>query len=229
MAKIYRIGTRRSPLALKQVEELIKSLRSFYPDIDYEIVGIDTYGDKDKITPISSIEGTDFFTREIEETLLKGNIDFAVHSAKDLPDEIPQGLSIVAITKSIDPYDALVSKNNLPLEKLPWQAGIGTSSLRRKTQLKSYRDDFRIVDIRGHIEERLKKLDDSELDGVVIAACGLMRLGLESRITQRIPFAILKPHSLQGCLAIETRADDSDLIRLLSKIDIRTEEGRFLR
>ena len=219
--RTLRIGTRSSPLALKQVEEALGYLRKFYPEFSSEIISIDTYGDRDKVTPISDIEGTDFFTREIDEALLRGDIDFAVHSAKDLPDETPKGLAVAAITKSIDPYDALVSKGNLKLGELRNGAQIGVSSGRRKTQLKKYRDDLQIVDIRGAIEERLDKLDKNGLDAIIVAACALMRLGLEYRITQRIPFQILKPHSLQGSLAIEARAEDLDLIKFLSKIDSR--------
>lgn len=217
--RIFRIGTRRSPLALRQVEEVVTSLKKFYPDFEYKIVGIDTYGDKDKITPISEVEGTDFFTREIEEVLLKSEIDFAVHSAKDLPNKIPQGLIVAAITKPIDPYDALVAKGNLKIDKLPIGAKIGASSLRRKIQLKKYRNDFQITDIRGNIEERLAKLDTDGLDAIVVAACALIRLGLQSRITQRIPFKILKPHPLQGSLAIEVREDNKELINLLKVLN----------
>src|SRR3989338_2044462 len=119
MGKVYKVGTRTSPLALKQGNEVIACLKVFYPGIEFNIVGIDTYGDKDRLTPISDIEGTDFFTREIGEAILDGEIDFAVHSAKDMPDEIPKGLCIAAITESIDPYDALVSKDNLKLDELP--------------------------------------------------------------------------------------------------------------
>lgn len=219
--KIFRAGTRRSPLALKQAEEILNKLKEFYPDFKAEIIGIDTYGDKDKVTPISDIEGTDFFTREIDEALLRNELDFAIHSAKDLSEDLGPRLYIAAITESVDPYDALVSKNNLLLEELPYRAKIGASSLRRKTQLKSYRSDFRITDIRGNIQERLKRLDQSDLDAIVIAACGLKRLGLEYRITERIPFEILKPHFLQGSLAVLTRSEDLDLIRVLSTIDTR--------
>lgn len=214
MERTYRVGTRTSPLALKQAEEVLRDLRRFYPTIKIDIVTIETYGDKDKNTPISEVEGSDFFTREIDEALLIGEIDFAVHSAKDLPDNLASGLFTAAITKSIDPYDVLVSKDNLKLDELPYGARIGTSSLRRKTQLKSYRDDFKMVDIRGNIEERLKKLDETDLDAIVIAAAGLIRPGLENRITQRIPFDILKPHPLQGRLAIVARKDNEDIIRL---------------
>ena len=214
MGRVYKIGTRTSSLALKQVEEIVDALKKFYPAMNVEIIGIDTYGDKDKTTPISGIEGSDFFTREIDEALLKGEIDFAVHSAKDLPDDLKEGLVIAAITKSLDSYDVMVSKSGLKLDELPYRAKIGTSSLRRKAQLKKYRDDFEIVNIRGNIEERLKLLYEAELDGIVIAAAGLIRLGLGKRITQKIPFDILKPHPLQGKLAMVARKDDEDIIRL---------------
>jgi len=221
MQRIYRVGTRTSPLALKQVEEVFDVLKKFYPGVEPEVIGIDTYGDKDKVTPVSDIEGTDFFTREIDKALLKNEIDFAVHSAKDLPDELRDGLTIAAITYPIDPFDALVSKSGLTLDKLPEGARIGTSSLRRKEQLNKYRKDFGIVDIRGNIEERLDKLDNTDLDAIVIAACGLIRLGLSHRITQKIPFDILKPRPLQGSLAIVARQDKKDLIDLFSALDAR--------
>ncbi len=217
--RTIRVGTRRSPLALRQAEEVWGNLRKAYPDIKLEIIGIETYGDKDKTTPISEIEGTDFFTREIEEALLKNDIDFAVHSAKDLPDKILQGLTVAAITKSLSPYDALVSKERFKINELPKGAKIGVSSLRRKTQLKKYRDDFQLIDIRGNIQERLEKLDTDGLDAIVVAACALVRLGLEERITQRIPFKILKPHPLQGSLAIEVRENNIQLINLLKVLN----------
>jgi len=203
--KVYRVGTRRSPLALKQVEEVIQTLKKTYPDVKFEIVGIETVGDWDKTTPISLVEGSDFFTRQIDEALLAGEIDFAVHSAKDLPDRLRDGLTIAAVTISLDPYDCLVSKRGLNLASLPFGARIGTSSLRRKEGLKKYRPDFQMMDLRGNIEERLSKLDRGEFDAIVIAACGLMRLGLENRLTEKIPFEILQPHPLQGCLAVVTR------------------------
>lgn len=223
-------------MALRQVEEILTAVRKFYPFINIQIVGIDTYGDKDKETAISQVEGTDFFTKEIDEALLNGKIDFALHSAKDLPDKLREGLVAAAITKSIDPYDALVSKSDLPLQELPFGAKIGTSSQRRRDQLKRYRDDFNIVDLRGNIEKRLEELETSDLDAIVIAAAGLVRLGLvpslkryrkdyplglEHRIAQRIPFEILRPHPLQGSLAIVTGVNDLQLINLLSKIDSR--------
>ncbi len=225
MAKVYCIGTRTSPLALKQVEEVLSALKKFYPGFKLEVIGIETYGDKDKITPICKIEDTDFFTREIDEALLKKDIDLAVHSAKDLPDILKRGLMIAAQTGSIDPYDALISRHGFKLAQLPLGAKIGTSSISRKTQLSIYRNDFDIVDIRGNIGQRLERLDigKPELDAIVIAACALIRLGLESRITERIPFDIIKPHPLQGKLSVVMREGSKDLIKILSVLDTRDE------
>ncbi|MCK4422599.1 MAG: hydroxymethylbilane synthase [Candidatus Omnitrophica bacterium] len=216
--RIFKIGARSSPLALKQIEEIIPLLKKVHPEFVFNLVRIDTAGDKDKVTPLEKLEGTDFFTREIEQALLREKIDLAVHSAKDMPDVLPEGLEIAVILKSIDPYDVLVSKGNLKLDELPSGAKIGTSSLRRKIQLKSFRRDFQIVDIRGNIEERLSKLNESDLDAIVLAAAGLIRLSLEHRITQKLSFDILCPHSLQGCLAIEIRSSDTKMKSLISRL-----------
>lgn len=213
------IGSRNSPLAIAQVKEVIQLLGD--TNIEFEIKTYDTSGDIDKNTPISQVEGTDFFTDTLESALLKNEIDIAVHSAKDLPDVIPSGLEIVCITETIDPYDVLVSKNNLKLDELPRKAKIATSSNRRKEQLKKYRPDFQIVDIRGNIEERLLKLNNSDIDAIVIASAGLIRLGLEKRITQKIPFDIIQPHPLQGSLAIETKYNNFEIIKMFNKLDTR--------
>ena len=219
--RIFRVGTRRSPLALKQVEEVLHLLKEFYPYFNANVITIDTYADKDKITPISDIEGTDFFTREIDNALLQGEIDFAVHSAKDLPDENRERLVVTAITKPLDPWEALVSKNNLKLNELPYGAKVGASSSRRKTQLKNFRSDLKIANIRGNIQERLRKLEETDLDAIVVAVCALMRLGLEDRISERISLEILRPHPFQGSLAVVARESDKDLNKFLSKIDSR--------
>ncbi|RJP57939.1 MAG: hydroxymethylbilane synthase [Candidatus Auribacter fodinae] len=224
MGTIYRVGTRSSPLALIQVDEILSRLRTAHPALKFSIVKIDTYGDIDKKTPISQVEGSDFFTREIDTALLNGDIDFAIHSAKDLPDTLPQGICIAAITRPKCRHDALVSKGNLTLDQLKPGAVIGTSSIRRKTALKTYRPDLQIADIRGTIGERLTILDSSDMDAVIIAACALERLGLEHRIAQRIPFDILEPHPLQGALAVTTRSSDADLIGIMSEIDEMAKE-----
>ena len=219
MKKVLRVGTRTSPLALAQVREIAQVLKAVAPDVKFEIVGMDTMGDKDKKTPISGMEGTDFFTREIDRALLANQIDFAVHSAKDLADQIPEGIVIAATTRSVDPYDVLVSKNHLKLRDLPKGARVGTSSERRKAQLKAYRPDLKLVDIRGTMGERLDKLFSEDLDAIVIAGAGLIRLGLGRRITERISLDILKPHPLQGSLAVAVRAEDKELKNFFGKLD----------
>ncbi len=219
MDRTLKVGTRPSQLALKQTEEILDKLKNLYSDLSTDIIKIPTTGDKDKKTPISEVEGSDFFTKEIDEALLKGDIDFGIHSAKDLPDELQKGLAVVAITKSIDPYDALVSRGDKTLENLRIGAKVGASSLRRKVQLKKYREDFCIVDIRGDIEERLEILEKDNLDAIIVACCALKRLDLEYRITQRIDFCILKPDPLQGSLAIVAREDEKELINFLKVLD----------
>ncbi|MDO8735410.1 MAG: hydroxymethylbilane synthase [Elusimicrobiota bacterium] len=213
MEKKLRIGTRSSPLALKQVEEIIKkfSLKEF------EIKTYNTKGDKDRETPVSDIEGSDFFTDAIDSALLKNEIECAVHSAKDLPNVLPGSLKIALITEPLDSSDVLVSKNNLKLSELPLNARIGASSIRRKEQLKKFRSDFQIVNIRGNIEERLEKFERYGLDGMIVAACALIRLGLENKIVQKIPFEILSPHPLQGSLAVVVRKNDYETEKIFKK------------
>jgi hydroxymethylbilane synthase len=175
---------------------------------EHEIVVYDTSGDIDKDTPIAEVEGTDFFTDRIERALLKKEIDLAVHSAKDLPARIPEGLMIVATTESIDKDDVLVSKGNLKLSELPAGAKVGTSSRRRKESLLMLRSDLKLIDLRGNIEERMEKLNRGEYDAIVIAAAGLIRLGLEHRIAERLPFETAPG---QGALALEIRKEDKEL------------------
>ena len=204
---------------MAQVREIAQALKTVAPDVELKIIGMDTVGDKDKKTPISEMEGTDFFTREIDRALLTNRIDLAVHSAKDLPDVIPEGIVIAATTRSVDLYDVLVSKDHLKLRDLPKGARVGTSSERRKNQLRAYRPDLNLVDIRGTMGERLDKLFSEDLDAIVIAGAGLIRLGLGHRITERISFDILKPHPLQGSLAVAVRAGDEELKTLFGKLD----------
>lgn len=191
---MWKVGCRRSRLSVKQVEEFIR----YFPEQKFEIFYFDTTGDRDKTTPISDIEGSDFFTDTIDKALLEGTIDIAVHSAKDLPDKLPDGITIPFMTRSIYPYDVLVGR-------LFSGARVGTSSKRRKEQLKKYRPDIYILDIRGNIDERLEKLDSGEYDAIVVAGAGLIRLGLEGRIAQVLPF---QPHPLQGSLAVTVRKTD---------------------
>lgn len=221
MEKIYKIGCRTSQLAFKQVDEILKKIAKLHPDFIAEVAGIATYGDKDKKTPISEIEGTDFFTKEIDQYLLDKKIDLAIHSAKDLPDKLAKGIRLAALTKSIELCDVLVAKNNLKLEQLPYGATIGTSSKRRKFQLKKYRKDFKIVDIRGNVPRRLEILrgKNSKLDAIVIAAAGLIRLNREDEISQKLPVDIMQPHPLQGALALTVREEDKELEKILKVLD----------
>lgn len=204
MRKVLRVGSRPSRLAIKQVEEISRS----FPWVDFEIVVIPTRGDKDKITPISRVEGSDFFTQEIDSALLNGRVDLAVHSSKDLPDKIPQGLKPVIETKSISPFDALVSRNNLKLFQLPLGSRVGTSSKRRKDELILKRPDLNIVDIRGDIQERLALLDSGRIDALLVAHAALIRLGLESRAAEIFPLEVFKTHPKQGGLTLIVREEN---------------------
>lgn len=215
MVKTMKVGTRSSRLALRQVEEIAR-LATF---ARFEIVTIETTGDRDKITPLSKMEGKDFFTREIEKALLAGRIDAAVHSAKDLETAMPIGLAIAAITASVSPYECLVSRDRKVLKDLPCAVRIGTSSRKRREALLKYRDDLIVKDIRGDIDERLAQLDRGDFDAIIVAHAALIRLGLEERISEIIPETIVEPHPLQGALAVQVRRTRQDLIDLFRRIN----------
>jgi len=215
MINTYKIGTRPSPLALKQVEEIQKRL----PRIRLETVAIQTRGDRDKVSSLWREEETDFFTREIEQQLLDRSIDIAVHSAKDLEADIPEGLVIAATTSSLSPFECLVSKGNLSLRNLRSDAIMGTSSRKRKVALTRFRPDFFVKDVRGNIDERLKQLDDGKFDAIIVAHAALIRLDLEHRITEIIPKEIIDPHPLQGCLAVQIRGDRPDLFNIFRSLN----------
>jgi hydroxymethylbilane synthase len=211
--KHIRVGTRPSLLAQKQVQEIAGLL----PAWDLEIVPIATEGDRDKITSLTYREGSDFFTGTIEQALLDGEIDIAVHSAKDLETNIPEGLKIIALTRSVSPYDALVSRNNESLDTLPPRSIVGTSSQQRQAAIKRVRKDLIVKDIRGNIDSRLAQLDAGAFDAIIVAHAALLRLGHESRIAEIIPTWIIEPHPLQGRLAVQIRKDRDDLKELFEK------------
>ena len=198
-----RVGTRPSPLAIKQVDEL----KRLFPRINFEVVIIPTKGDKDKITSLGKAEGSDFFTREIDLALLRGEIDLALHSSKDLPDKLNEGLRIVLETKSISPFDVLVSKGGLKLRDLPYASRVGTSSQRRKDQIYALRQDLVLVDLRGNIGERLDLIAAGKIDALVVAHAALIRLGLESRISEIFSADNLPVHPKQGKLALVVKED----------------------
>jgi hydroxymethylbilane synthase len=211
--KHIRIGTRPSLLAQKQVQEIAGLL----PTWDFEIVPIATEGDRDKVTPLTYREDSDFFTGTIEQALLAGEIDIAVHSAKDLETNMPAELTIIAMTRSISPYDALVSRNNATLEELPSGSIVGTSSKHRYEALKRARKDLVVKDIRGNVDNRLEQLDAGLFDAIIVAQAALLRLGHERRIAEIIPTWIIEPHPLQGRLAVQIRRDRDDLKELFEK------------
>jgi len=230
-----RIGTRGSPLALFQANWVKEQLLQYHPDLVIHLVRIKTTGDKIQDAPLSKIGGKGLFVKEIEEALLRGEIDLAVHSVKDVPTDLPEGLRLSVITKREDPRDVLISREGRPLKDLPTGARIGTSSLRRQIQLLSFREDFRFVPLRGNLDTRLKKLELLHLDGIVLAYAGVKRLGFEGRITEVLPPEISLPAIGQGALGIETRVGDERCERKIqvlndweSSIAIRAERA-FLR
>lgn len=206
-----RVGTRGSALALWQTERVRELLaRSGRPT---ERVEIRTTGDLVQEVPLSSIGSRALFTRQIDEAMLEGRIDLAVHSLKDLPTVLPAGIALAAVSEREDPRDALVGRAGTRWAEIPEGATLATSSLRRRAQLLHRRPDLRIVDVRGNVDTRLAKLDASpEWSGILLAAAGLIRLGLEHRIGERLPPEVMLPAPGQGALAVTARADDADAL-----------------
>lgn len=219
MKKII-IGTRASKLALRQAEKVKITLEELNPHLQVILRRIKTRGDVLKDwKPEGNQAGKGLFVKEIEDALLSGEIDLAVHSMKDVPTQLPKGLIIAAITKREDPRDVLISRSGLFLDKLPREARIGTSSLRRKLQLLSYRRDLQIVPLRGNLDTRLGKLEKEEIDAIVVAAAGLIRLGWQNRITQYLSYEIMLPAGGQGALGIEVRDDNEEIRRTLKPLN----------
>ncbi|HLN99784.1 MAG TPA: hydroxymethylbilane synthase [Pyrinomonadaceae bacterium] len=223
MIKHLVIGSRGSKLALTQTQTIKAELELLDPSLSIRIEIIKTSGDV-KTDPLSVIGGQGVFTKELEDALLKGQVDLAVHSLKDLPTIVPAGLAISAICKREDPRDALVlspkRRNFQPsLRALPQGATVGTSSPRRLAQLKYLRSDLSIKDLRGNVDTRLRKLDEGQYDALVLACAGLRRLGLADRISAPLPAAEMLPAVGQGALGLETRADDEAAIEAVRKLD----------
>jgi hydroxymethylbilane synthase len=217
--KEIKIGTRGSHLALWQAHWVRESLIQAYPHLSVSLIRIKTKGDKLTDVNLATVGGKGLFVKEIEEGLLEGRIDLAVHSMKDVPVQLPEGLSIRSITRREDPVDVLISRDHLTLEELPLGAKIGTSSLRRKAQLLSYRPDFRIIPIRGNVDTRVRKMNAMGLDAIVLAAAGVKRMKLEGSISQSISPEVCLPAIGQGALGIETRTTDDDINQYLSILD----------
>jgi hydroxymethylbilane synthase len=208
MPRSIRIGTRGSALALQQTQITVDALHAAWPDLSVDVMEIRTTGDRIQDVPLAKIGDKGLFVKEIEEALLDGRIDWAVHSVKDLPSELPDGLRVGVLAARSDPRDALVARHGLRLATLPEKAVIGTSSLRRRAQLLHWRPDLAIVPMRGNVDTRLRKLETEGLDAIVVAAAGLMRMGWAGRISDIIPPEISLPAVGQGALGIEMRSAD---------------------
>jgi len=213
------IGSRGSQLALWQANWVKSELERLHDNVDIDIRIIATSGDIIQDVPLAKIGGKGLFVKEIEEALLANEIDLAVHSMKDVPMELPTELGISVITKRENPLDALISKNGEKLADLPQGATIGTSSLRRSSQLLKYRDDFKIHPLRGNVDTRLRKVEEGKYDAILLASAGLNRLGWANRITEEISHDILLPAMGQGALGIETRLDDMMIYDFISTLN----------
>ncbi|MDA8213649.1 MAG: hydroxymethylbilane synthase [Nitrospiraceae bacterium] len=219
------IGTRGSKLALWQAEWIKSELNKLYPYMEIELNKIKTTGDKILDVPLAKVGGKGLFVKEIEEALLKGEADIAVHSMKDVPTDFPEGLHLAVITKREDPRDAFISRIHGSrftvhgFTDLPNGAVIGTSSLRRSCQLLSIRPDLKIEQLRGNLDTRLRKLDEGQFDAIILAAAGVKRLGWSERITEILPPEISLPAIGQGAVGIECRVDDEFINNLISQLN----------
>ncbi|THA10384.1 hydroxymethylbilane synthase [Rodentibacter pneumotropicus] len=215
---ILKIATRQSPLALWQANFVKERLENIHPTLTVELVPMATKGDIILDTPLAKIGGKGLFVKELENALLEKRADIAVHSMKDVPMQFPEGLGLSVICKREDPRDAFVSNNYVSFNDLPEGAIVGTSSLRRQCQLKQLRPDLDIRSLRGNVGTRLNKLDNGEYDAIILAAAGLIRLGMQARITSFIDVTTSLPASGQGAVGIECRTDDLLVQELLAPL-----------
>jgi len=235
------IGTRGSKLALWQAEWVKAEIQMIDPGIDVRLIKIKTTGDMILDVPLAQVGGKGLFVKEIEEAILRNDVDIAVHSMKDVPTDFPAGLHLSAICEREDPRDAFVSQVQSSKSKvqsikdLPQGARIGTSSLRRSSQLLNMRPDLQITQLRGNLDTRLRKLDEGQFDAIILAAAGVKRLGLQNRITEILPFEVSLPAIGQGAIGIECRADDESINKIVgalnhkeTSIAVRAERA-FLR
>jgi hydroxymethylbilane synthase len=213
------IGTRGSQLALWQANWVRNAMASLHPDADIRIVKIKTRGDKILDVPLAKVGGKGLFVKEIEEAILDGSIDVAVHSMKDMPARIPPGLCIGAVPKRESPGDVLIAKSAVSFADLQEGAVVGTSSLRRGAQLRFVRPDLNIRPLRGNLDTRMKKLKTESLDAIVLAAAGVRRLGMEQRITEVLDEQVMLPAVGQGALCIEVRSDDSRMLETVARLN----------
>jgi len=216
---ILRIATRKSPLAIWQAEHVASRLQQLHPQLQIELVRMSTSGDKLLDSPLSQVGGKGLFVKELEQGLLSGAADIAVHSMKDVPVDLPPGLHLPVILQREDPRDAFVSKNYANIDDLPPGARLGTASLRRQCQLRARRPDLDIVTLRGNVNSRLAKLDSGDFAAIMLAAAGLIRLGMGARITRLLEPEESLPAIGQGAIGIECRNGDSRVLDLIGALD----------
>ncbi len=218
-SKTIRIATRQSPLALWQANHVRELLLKQWPSLTIELLPMVTSGDKFLKDKLLAAGGKGLFVKELEEALLDKRADFAVHSTKDMPAELPQGLTLAVICKRHNPLDAFISNRFSTIDTLPEKAIVGTSSLRRQSQLLAYRPDLQIKTLRGNINTRLSKLDAGEYDAIILAAAGLERMGMEGKITAFLTDEMMLPTCGQGALCIECRTDDLEIQQLIGTLN----------
>ncbi|HSF18553.1 MAG TPA: hydroxymethylbilane synthase [Vicinamibacteria bacterium] len=224
--RLIRIGSRGSRLAIQQTQAIEEALRKRDPSARIAVEVIETRGDRVTDRAIAGLGGSGLFIKEIERALLDDRIDLAVHSMKDVPSALPEGLVLAATTERVDPCDALVSRRAPDLDSIPTGATVGTGSPRRRSQLLAQRPDLRVVDLRGNVPTRLEKFDQSSWEAVVLAAAGLVRLGLTARIRSRLPVDIMVPAVGQGALALQARTDDHAILERVEFLnDDKTERA----
>jgi hydroxymethylbilane synthase len=214
-----RIGTRHSDLATWQAETVAGLIRALPDGPDVELVFIKTEGDRITDVPLHAVPGKAFFTKEIEAALIDGTVDLAVHSLKDLATVMPDGLGIAAVLEREDPRDALLTRDGKQFDELPAGARVGTSSLRRRAQLARWRPDVEIVDLRGNVPTRIRKLEDGVYDAIVLAAAGVRRLGLTEHVSELLPTDRVLPAVSQGAVAVQIRAADEATHRWTAPLD----------
>lgn len=222
MKKIV-VGSRRSELALTQAKQFLKTFTDAYPDVEIEIKEIVTKGDKILDVQLSKVGGKGLFIKEIEQALLEGEIDIAIHSMKDVPSELHEDLTIACVPTREDMRDAFVSKDKVSFRNLPAGSVVGTSSLRRKAQLLGLRDDIEVKWIRGNINTRLQKMKDGEYDAIVLAAAGIKRMGWDDIVTEYFSVDDFVPAIAQGALGVEVRKDNHELFDMLQAIENKSD------
>jgi hydroxymethylbilane synthase len=226
MSKKLKIATRKSPLALWQAEYVRSHLMAEHDGLEVELVTMTTQGDKILDVPLAKIGGKGLFVKELEQGMMAGDADIAVHSMKDVPMELPEGFDLPVICDRESPFDAFVSNTYAHIDDLPQGARVGTSSLRRSSQLLHKRPDLEILSLRGNVQTRLSKLDGGEFDAIILASAGLIRLEMEGRIRYQIPAEFMLPAVGQGAVGIECREGDEDTISLISCLNDKDTHSR---